>query len=227
MCVEVTNDSALPVVVISAWAIASVHPLPNSHDPIALRTANSIRSPTSITTSLSSPMVSGYLYCISLAKPYMGWSNAITTACPWLRCSTAFIATVMPCLIIATEWAVSARRGSNDIIVSFRVSVFLRSKQTMILLLLCASQGLFHFQLAWQQWVAYPLCLSLSLYLCWWSSTFCFICLSHLVSFIVVSDSASSSPFTLHCILGTLKPPCLIFDMTKGVNICSWMAVDL
>ena len=138
MCVEVTNDSALPVVVISAWAIASVHPLPNSHDTIALRTANSIRSPTSITTSLSSPMVSGYLYCISLAKPYIGWSNAITAVCPWLRCSTAFIATVMPCLIMATEWAASARRGSNDIIVGFRVSVVLRGKQTMILLLLCS-----------------------------------------------------------------------------------------
>ena len=138
MCVEVTNDSALPVVVISAWAIASVHTLPNSHDTIALRTANSIRSPTSITTSVSSPMVSGYLYCISLAKPYMGWSNAITAVCPWLRCSTAFIATVMPCLIMASEWAASARRGSNDIIVGFRVSVVLRGKQTMILLLLCS-----------------------------------------------------------------------------------------
>ena len=124
------------VVVISAGAIASVRPLPNSHDTIALRTANSIRSPTSITTSVSSPMVSGYVYCISLSKPYMGWSNAITAVCPWLRCSTAFIATVMPCLIMATEWAASTRRGNNDIIVGFRVSVVLRGKQTMILLLL-------------------------------------------------------------------------------------------
>ena len=90
MCVEVTNDSALPVVVIPAWAIASVHPLPNSHDPIALRTANSMRSPPSITTSLSSPMVSGYLHCISSAKPYMGWSNAITAACPWSEVFNSF-----------------------------------------------------------------------------------------------------------------------------------------
>ena len=148
MCVEVTNDSALPVVVIPAWAIASVHPLPNSHNPIALRTANSMRSPPIISTSLSSPMVSWYLYGISLAKPYMGWSNAITAVCPWLRCSTAFIATVMPCLIMAIEWAASARRGSNDL--GCRVSVVLRGKQAMIL----------HFQLAWQHWVAYPLCLN-------------------------------------------------------------------
>ena len=221
MCVEVTNDSALPVVVISAWAIASVHTLPNSHDTIALRTANSIRSPTSITTSVSSPMVSGYLYCISLAKPYMGWSNAITAVCPWLRCSTAFIATVMPCLIMAIEWAASARRGSNDIIVGFRVSVVLHHDTIAVVFL-----GAFPFP-ACLATVDCISSLSLSLSLCWWSSTFCFIWLSHLVSFIVVSDSASSSPFTLHCILSTLKPPCLIFDMTKGVNICSWVAVDL
>ena len=152
MCVEVTNDSALPVVVIPAWAIASVYPLPNSHNPIALRTANSMRRPPIISTSLSSPMVSWYLYGISLAKPYMGWSNSITAVCPWLRCSTAFIATVMPCLIMAIEWAASARRGSNDLWhrAGCRVSVVLRGKQTMIL----------HFQLAWQQWVAYPLCLN-------------------------------------------------------------------
>ena len=76
--------------VTPAWAIASVHSLPNSHDPIALRTVNSMRSPPSITTSLSSPMVSGYLHCISSAKPYMGWSNAITAACPWSEVFNSF-----------------------------------------------------------------------------------------------------------------------------------------
>ena len=63
-------------------------------------------------------------------------------------------------------------------------------------------------------------CIS-SLSICWWSSTYCLICLSHSVSFIVARDSASPSPSTLHCILGTLKPPCS--DLTKGdVGVAGW-----
>ena len=58
MCAEVTNDAALPSEVIPACATALVHPLPESQDPIALRTANSLWSPPSIITSLSSPIVS-------------------------------------------------------------------------------------------------------------------------------------------------------------------------
>ena len=174
---DVTNDSALPVVVILACATASVQPLPNSHDPTALRTANCMWSPPSITISLSPPIVSGYLYCICLGKAYRGWSNSITAACPGLRCSTALIrttiniapilfsakhiTTVMACLIMALEWAASAKRGSNKlwhrVLTFFCHSLWKADHDTIDVVFL---QGAFPFPACLQQWVAYPLCLS-------------------------------------------------------------------
>ena len=165
-------------------------------------------SPPSITISLSSPVVSGYLYCICLAKAYRGWSNDTTAACPGLRCSTAFITTVMACWTMAIEWAASAKRGSNELwhraLTCFCRFPWKADHDTIAVVFL-----LWAFPFPTR--LATVGCIN-SLSFCWWSSTCCLIWLSPSVSFTVVRDSASSSPFTLYCILGTLKPPCFWLD---------------
>ena len=171
---------------------------------------------------------------ISSAKPYMGWSNAITAACPWSEVFNSFLRnryamldhgyrvrsfckkrqqpTLASCVFAFLSFSVVSRPWYYCCCVlvrGFSISSLLGNRGLRIL------------------FVSLSLCVCVCVCVCWWSSAFCLIWLSHSISFIVVSDSASSSPFTLHCILGTLKPPCLIFDMTTGVNICSWMAVDV
>ena len=101
--------------VIPACATASVHPLPKRKDPIALRATNFMWSPPNITTSFSSPIVSGFIHYISLARTYRGWSNAITASWPGLICCTAFITTVMACLIMARQCTHSAKSGIKEL----------------------------------------------------------------------------------------------------------------
>ena len=185
-----------------------------------------MKSPPSITTSLSSPMVSGYLHCISSAKPYMGWSNAITAACPWSEVFNSFHRnsyamldhgyrvrsfckkrqqpTLASCVFAFLSFSVVSRPWYYScwvLVRGFSISSLLGNRGLRILF------------------------VSLSLPLCWWSSTFCLIWLSHSVSFIVVSDNASSSPFTLHCILGILKTTLFNFWHDQGgiyVGVAGW-----
>ena len=113
-CEARRNESAVPVLAISACASACVHPLPCSQSPSVLSANISTWRPPNITTSLSSPCVSGHFHCICFARANNGWSKARTGVWPGLRWSMAFRTTSIECLIIATVCALSWNRGSSE-----------------------------------------------------------------------------------------------------------------
>ena len=65
----------MSAVVISACTSAWVHPLPCNQSPRVFSAVISLCNPPNITTSLSSPYVSGHFHCICFARVNNGWSQ--------------------------------------------------------------------------------------------------------------------------------------------------------
>ena len=106
---------------LQLWSLL-VPVLGSTHFPATSHPGSSVPSyqyatppPPNITTSLSSPYVSGHFHWICFARVNNGWSQVRTGIWPGLICWTAFLTTSIECLIIATVWALSWNKGSRDV----------------------------------------------------------------------------------------------------------------
>ena len=98
---DTSNDSAVPDEATPASNRALAHPLSRRKGPIDLSAASSICKPPNT----------------------MGWSAAMTGTWPRFRNATVSLILTITCLIVATEWAWSHRRGSRDVMLTSNVAL--------------------------------------------------------------------------------------------------------
>ena len=89
-----------------------------------LSAASSICKPPNMMTNLSSPYCSGQYHWICFATAYVGWSAAMKGTCPGFKNATVSLILSITCLIVATEWAWSRRRGSRAVMLTSNWALF-------------------------------------------------------------------------------------------------------